>query len=146
MDTTATSAGTREVSSEIRTAVSSIYRRFRSERSPGELGDAAMGVLTQLRKNGPLTLKALSGLAHVTPGSMSQTVNRLTKDGYAVRTGDPDDRRRVLFEPTSDGLAIEAAHHARSTSWLDSAIEQLTDDQRGLLRDASSLLRAIAES
>ena len=68
----------RAVSTEVRVAVSRVYRRFRSERARGELGDAAIGVLTQLRKKGPQTLKSLSDLTHVTPGSMSQTVNRLT--------------------------------------------------------------------
>jgi DNA-binding MarR family transcriptional regulator len=34
---------------------------------------------------------------------MSQTVNRLTSAGYAVRSRDPDDRRKVLFSATEEG-------------------------------------------
>jgi predicted ArsR family transcriptional regulator len=53
-----------------------------------------MFVLTLLRKHGPLTLPDLSDRARVTPGSMSQTVNRLTADGHVTRSRDPHDRRR----------------------------------------------------
>jgi DNA-binding MarR family transcriptional regulator len=136
----------RAVSTEVRVAVSRVYRRFRSERTRGELGEAAMGVLTQLRKKGPQTLKSLSDLTHVTPGSMSQTVNRLTSDGYAIRVPDPTDGRKVLFEPTSKGLEIEASAMAKGVSWLDSEIEQLTDSERDVLKQATDLLKRIAGS
>jgi DNA-binding MarR family transcriptional regulator len=136
----------RAVSTEVRLAVSRMYRRFRSERTRGELGDAAIGVLTQLRKKGPQTLKSLSNLTHVTPGSMSQTVNRLTSDGYAIRVSDPTDGRKVLFEPTSKGLEVEAITMAQGVSWLDSEIERLTDAERDVLKQATDLLKRIAGS
>ncbi|WP_223693644.1 MarR family winged helix-turn-helix transcriptional regulator [Leifsonia poae] len=136
----------RAVSADVRAAVAGIYRRFRSERAQGELGDAAIGVLAQLRKNGPQSLKALSDRAHVTPGSMSQTVNRLTADGYAIRVPDPTDGRRVLFEPTPKGAEIEAAVQARSISWLDSEIERLAVPELAVLRQATALLKKISES
>jgi DNA-binding MarR family transcriptional regulator len=134
------------LSDDVRTAVGRVYRRFRSERTPGELGDAALAVLHHLRKHGPQSLKALSDHARVTPGSMSQTVNRLTDDGYAVRISDPTDGRKVLFEPTADGIRVSTAAFARSMSWLDSQIEQLTQPERAVLSQAASLLRRIADS
>jgi len=134
------------LSDDVRTTVGRVYRRFRSERTPGELGDAALAVLHHLRKHGPQSLKALSDHARVTPGSMSQTVNRLTDDGYAVRISDPTDGRKVLFEPTADGIRVSTAGFARSMSWLDSQIEQLTQPERAVLSQAASLLRRIADS
>jgi DNA-binding MarR family transcriptional regulator len=134
------------LSADVRIAVGRLYSRFRSERTPGELGDAAMGVLHRLRKYGPQSLTALSDHARVTPGSMSQTVNRLTTDGYAIRISDPADGRRVLFEPTAAGIQLSTEALARSMSWLDSQIEQLTEPERTVLRQAASLLRRIADS
>jgi len=142
----ASSDDSKTLSDDVRTAVGRVYRRFRSERTPGELGDAALAVLHHLRKHGPQSLKALSDHARVTPGSMSQTVNRLTDDGYAVRISDPTDGRKVLFEPTADGIRVSTAAFARSMSWLDSQIEQLTQPERAVLSQAASLLRRIADS
>ena len=142
----ASSDDSNTLSDDVRTAVGRVYRRFRSERTPGELGDAALAVLHHLRKHGPQSLKALSDHARVTPGSMSQTVNRLTDDGYAVRISDPTDGSKVLFEPTADGIRVSTAAFARSMSWLDSQIEQLTQPERAVLSQAASLLRRIADS
>ena len=84
-----------DLGAQLRSAVGRLYRRFRSERPEGGLGDAALDVLTGLHKRGPQSLTELSEHDRVSPASMSQTVNRLTSAGYAVRTGDPDDRRKV---------------------------------------------------
>lgn len=134
------------LSAEVRTAVSRLYTRFRSERIDGELGAAAQAVLDRLRKQGPQSLKALSDDARVTPGSMSQTVNRLTEGGYAIRVSDPTDGRRVLFELTPEGMRYAKATLAPSISWLDAQIERLSAEERNTLSRAASLLLRIAGS
>ncbi|WP_078947941.1 MarR family transcriptional regulator [Streptomyces griseus] len=53
----------------------------------------------------------------VSPASMSQTVNRLTSAGYAVRSRDPDDRRKVLFSATEEGRPARL-HHAGAAQRL----------------------------
>src|ERR1700740_2412681 len=93
----------------VRSAVGRLYRRFRSERREGGLGDAALAVLTRLHKHGPQTLTELSEHDRVSPASMSQTVNRLTSAGYAVRTRDLGDGRKVLFTPTAEGDELASA-------------------------------------
>jgi DNA-binding MarR family transcriptional regulator len=123
-----------------------MYSRFRSERSDGELGDAALGVLAGLQKNGPLTLTELSDWARVTPGSMSQTVNRLVAGGYVVRTKDARDGRRVLIEATPSGAEIAVAARAHRESWLNARLAGLTDPERATLAEASTLIRRIADS
>src|SRR6202451_3762247 len=85
-----------DLGGQLRSAVGRLYRRFRSERPEGGLGDAALAVLTRLHKHGPQTLTGLSEHDRVSPASMSQTVNRLTSADYAVRTRDPrSEERRV---------------------------------------------------
>src|ERR1700728_2454451 len=82
-----------DLGGQVRSAVGRLYRRFRSERPEGSLGDAALAVLTRLHKHGPQTLTELSEHDRVSPASMSQTVNRLTSAGYGVRARDPGDGR-----------------------------------------------------
>ena len=80
---------------QVRTSIGGLYRRFRSERTPGDLGDTAFEVLSVLQKDGPQSLTELSERARVATASMSQSVNRLTAGGYAVRT--PDPKRSAIF-------------------------------------------------
>src|SRR4051812_42635604 len=121
-----------ELSAALRTGVGRLQRRFRSERAVGDLGDAAIAVLAHLVKEGPKTLKALSDYERVTPATMSQTVNRLSADGYLERNRDPDDGRRVLFSATAPGIALVDEVRARSTAWLDAAMCQLTAEERAV--------------
>jgi DNA-binding MarR family transcriptional regulator len=135
-----------ELGVELRTAVTRIYSRFRSERAEGELGDAALGVLIALDKAGPMTLTQLSERAHVTAGSMSQTVNRLSDGGYLTRRKDPGDGRRVLLEATASGKQAADAARAHRESWLYARLAELSEDERATLAQAAKLMRRVAES
>lgn len=135
-----------ELSAQVRTAVARLYSRFRSERAEGEVGDAALSVLIQLLKAGPLSLGELSEHAHVTPGSMSQTVNRLTAGGLAVRGRDPHDGRRVLFSLTDEGARLATQVRAQRIGWLNTRLAALPDPDRAVLARAAEVLQAIADS
>jgi DNA-binding MarR family transcriptional regulator len=135
-----------ELGAQLRTAVGRLYRRFRAERGDGELGDAAMGVLARLEKLGPQSLKALSDYDRVTPASMSQIVNRLAASGYASRSNDPEDGRRVLFTATAEGAELAVAEGARRQAWLEGQLEELSDDELSTLARAATLLQRMADS
>ncbi|MEU1596610.1 MarR family transcriptional regulator [Streptomyces sp. NPDC005708] len=135
-----------DLGGQLRSAVGRLYRRFRSERPEGSLGDAALAVLTRLHKHGPQTLTELSEHDRVSPASMSQTVNRLTSAGYAVRTRDPDDRRKVLFSATAEGDELAGAARAQRNAWLDERLRALSAEDRAVIARASALLISIADS
>jgi DNA-binding MarR family transcriptional regulator len=135
-----------DLGAQLRSAVGHLYRRFRSERPEGGLGDAALDVLTRLHKRGPQSLTELSEHNRVSPASMSQTVNRLTSAGYAVRTGDPDDRRKVIFSATAEGDEIASAARAQRNAWLDRRLQALSAGDRAVIARATALLGAIADS
>jgi DNA-binding MarR family transcriptional regulator len=131
---------------QLRSAIGRLYRRFRSERPAGGLGDAALDVLTWLHKHGPQTLTELSEHDRVSPASMSQTVNRLTSAGYAVRTRDPGDGRKVLFSATAAGNELASATRAQRMAWLDERLAALSAGDRAVLARATALLGAIADA
>ena len=135
-----------DLGGQVRSAVGRLYRRFRSERPEGGLGDAALAVLTRLHKRGPQTLTELSEHDRVSPASMSQTVNRLTSAGYAVRTRDPDDRRKVLFSTTTEGDELASATRAQRNTWLDLRLQALSAEDRAVIARATVLLSSIADS
>jgi DNA-binding MarR family transcriptional regulator len=131
---------------QVRSTVGRLYRRFRSERPEGTLGDTALEVLTRLHKNGPQTLTELSDHDHVAPASMSQSVNRLTSAGYAVRTPDPKDRRKVLFRPTPAGAHLALAARNQRNAWLDAQLNALSPEDQHAVARACAILSTIADS
>jgi len=133
-----------KLGNEVRAMVGLLYRRARSERPSGSLGDAALDVLTRLQKAGPQTLTQLSELAGVSPASMSQSVNRLADAGYAERRPDPSDRRKVLIGATPAGEELALAARTQRNAWLDSRLSELTDDDRTTIARACALLTEIA--
>src|ERR1700689_2461447 len=135
-----------DLGGQVRSAVGRLCRRFRSERAEGSLGDAALAVLSRLHKHGPQTLTELSEHDRVSPASMSQTVNRLTSAGYAVRTRDPDDRRKVLFSTTAEGDELASATRAQRNAWLDQRLQALSAEDRAVIGRATALLADIADS
>jgi DNA-binding MarR family transcriptional regulator len=138
--------GEADLGAQVRLAVGRLYRRFRSERTEGSLGDATLAVLTHLHKHGPRTLTELSARDRVSPASMSQTVNRLTSAGYAVRTRDSGDRRKVLFSTTPEGDELASAARAQRNAWLDRQLRALSAEDRAVIARAMALLGSIADS
>ncbi len=135
-----------DLGGQLRSAVARLYRRFRSERAEGSLGDAALAVLSRLQKHGPQTLTELSDHDRVSPASMSQTVNRLTSAGYAVRTPDPGDGRKVLFSATAEGAGLARAARAQRNAWLDDQLRALSAEDRAVIARATALISSIADS
>jgi DNA-binding MarR family transcriptional regulator len=135
-----------DLGGQLRAAVGRIYRRFRSERPEGSLGDAALAVLSHLQKHGPQTLTELSEHDRVSPASMSQTVNRLTSAGFAVRGRDPGDGRKVLFSTTAQGDELASAARAQRNAWLDEQLRALSTEDRAVIARAAALLSSIADS
>lgn len=135
-----------ELGGRVRSTVARLYRRFRNERPAGGLGDTALEVLTRLFKHGPQTLTQLSEHDHVAPGSMSQTVNRLTSAGYAIRTPDPNDRRKVLFSPTAEGAELARAARSQRNAWLDNHLQALSPEDQDTIARACALLSKIADA
>lgn len=131
---------------QVRSTVAQLYKRFRSERADGALGDAALDVLSFLQKNGPHTLTELSERAQVAPASMSQTVNRLTSARYAVRTPDAGDRRKVLFSATPEGAELARAARHQRNEWLDAKLRALNGEEQDVIARACALLASIASS
>src|ERR1700690_3704238 len=132
-----------DLGGRLRTVVWRLYRRVRSQRLEGSLGDTALDVLTRLYKNGPQTLTELSDFDHVAPGSMSQSVNRLTSAGYAIRTPDPKDRRKVLFCATPKGAELALAERNERHAWLDRRLRALSLEDQSVIARACALLGEI---
>jgi len=80
--------------------VSSVARRH-------DLSHAALNALAVIEGNGePLAVGALGAQMHITSGTMTSVIDTLVRNGYVVRSTDPEDRRRVLVDITPAAQAV----------------------------------------
>ncbi|MEY9926610.1 DNA-binding MarR family transcriptional regulator [Catenulispora sp. GP43] len=88
-----------------------------------------------LHQQGPATAAELARAVGLTPGSVSRMIDRLDAAGCITRTDDPEDRRRVLIEASSEGLARIAAYYDGLTARSHADLAEFTlDEMRVLLR------------
>jgi DNA-binding MarR family transcriptional regulator len=91
--------------------------------------------LHALQQDGPATTGVLAGRVGLTPGSASRMIDRLADAGCVKRVPDPHDRRRILIEPTAEGLDRINAYYAGLTARAHEDLAAFDDEQlRTLLR------------
>lgn len=91
--------------------------------------------LHALQQGGPTTAGVLAKRVGLTPGSASRMIDRLADAGCVRRVPDPHDRRRILIEPTPEGLDRINAYYAGLTARTHDDLAAFDDEQlRTLLR------------
>jgi DNA-binding MarR family transcriptional regulator len=88
-----------------------------------------LDALDALAKHGPDTAASLAKRVDLTSGSMSRMIDRLVDAGCVRRTPDAVDRRRVLLEPTEEGLARVRSYWAGLGSYTLTYLEAFTTDE-----------------
>jgi DNA-binding MarR family transcriptional regulator len=129
--------------SELRVVLGQLVRRLRVEHRFPLLQGAVLG---RLDREGPLSIGDLATAEKVRPQSMAQTIAELEEGGLVRRRPDPEDRRRVLVEPTEQGLAALEEDRRNRVGWLVAAIERLPAEDQDVLARATGILRRLAET
>jgi DNA-binding MarR family transcriptional regulator len=71
------------------------------------LSHAALNALAVIEGEGqPMLTGEVAGRMHITSGTVTSLLDNLERKQYIVRTGDPDDRRRVLVDITPAAHAL----------------------------------------
>jgi len=135
-----------DLDAQLRIAVGRLNRRIRAEKASGDLSDGQFGVLALLFRDGPHTVGQLAEAERVTPPSMNRRVNSLEAGGYVAREGSPDDGRKVVVRLTKAGAAFVTETRRRRDQWLSKRTRELSDGQRETLRQASVIMRDLADS
>jgi DNA-binding MarR family transcriptional regulator len=128
-----------------------LIAKLLSDQVTKELADAALewweyDVISALRRQGQPFRMAATEIAQSTrlsPGAMTNRIDRLQKKALVKRVEDETDRRRVLVELTQKGLkAIDQATEARFAC-ADQALRHLGSNEREGL---DALLRKLVRS
>ena len=135
------------LATELRFAVMRLRRRLSRERHPdNDLSVSSMAVLYALNRHGDLAVGVLAAREQVQPPSMTRTVTALADAGLVERCAHPSDGRQVVVRITDEGRAVVSADLTRRDRWLSRRLEELTPDERDILRRAAPILQRLAEA
>ncbi|MEN9938163.1 MAG: hypothetical protein RLZZ387_4742 [Chloroflexota bacterium] len=90
------------------------------------------------------TLRDLAEHHHVSPSTMSRTVDVLVKRAWVDRRSDPRDRRQVILTLTGEGQGARAGMRRRAEENLERLVEQLSEEERAQLFAGLHVLQQLA--
>jgi MarR family transcriptional regulator, organic hydroperoxide resistance regulator len=103
-------------------------------------------ILDHLDEIDPITLNDLARHMGVTPGTMSLSIDRLEKKGYAIRLRDTADRRRVHLRLSAAGVRVRQASSVLDEPRVEALMEQLSAEDRAAAIHGLALLAGAAQT
>ncbi|MDQ4007522.1 MAG: MarR family transcriptional regulator [Actinomycetota bacterium] len=122
-----------------------LSRRLRIERASTDLSLNQLAVLGTLGRRGPLSVGELAAAEKVQPPSMTRTVNCLCDLGLVRREPHPSDRRQVVVHLSDEARRVLDEDRRRRDAWLARQLDDLTPDERRLLRQVAPTLERLAQ-
>ena len=125
--------------------VVAVYRPFLE---PMGLTHPQYLVMLALWQHGPLSVKRLSELLQLDPGTLSPLVKRLETSGFVRRDRDPRDERSLAIALTDEGRALRDRAEripAGIVGRLDMDLDELTALHGALTRVIGASRRALAD-
>lgn len=96
----------RQVCFALAVASRSVIALYRPLLEPMGLTHPQYLVMLALWEESPLSVKQLSGLLQLDPGTLSPLLKRLESSGYVTRARDPRDERSLAVTLTDEGQAL----------------------------------------
>jgi DNA-binding MarR family transcriptional regulator len=147
-------AGTRTdagLATALRISISRLARRLRVERlglggTETVLSDIQLAALAVLERKPAMTPGELAEHEKVQPPSMTRVIAVLEERNLVQRTAHPTDRRQVVLTVTPEGRALVNRVRRRREAWLAQRLQELTPDERSVLRAAAPILEKLSQS
>ena len=139
-----TTLDTAALAHELRLAVMRLSRRLRTQRIDTSVTLTHLAALSTLKRHGPMSPGELAAHERVQPPSMTRVVVALEGKGLVTRTPHPTDGRQVIIDltPAAETLLTDEAR-ARE-AWLAGRLQQLSPEEREVLRDAAVIMDKLA--
>ncbi|GAA3665980.1 MarR family transcriptional regulator [Arthrobacter ginkgonis] len=96
----------RQVCFALSVASRSVVAAYRPVLEPLGLTHPQYLVMLALWENAPLSVKELSSLLQLDPGTLSPLIKRLEASGYVERKRKPEDERTLAIAPTERGRIL----------------------------------------
>lgn len=117
----------RQVCFALAVASRSVIALYRPLLEPMGLTHPQYLVMLALWEESPLSVKQLSGLLQLDPGTLSPLLKRLESSGYVLRQRDPRDERSLAVTLTPAGQSLRAKAAAIPPAIIDHLGMSLTE-------------------
>ncbi len=134
------------LAADLRFTLNRLHRRLRQQQVGDDLTVSQLSAMSVLAREGPLPAGDLAAREQVRPPSMTRIVGGLEAMGLIDRSENPADGRQVLVALTISGRARVHAENDARERWLDQQLQQLTGEQRRTLREATVILKSLAQA
>jgi DNA-binding MarR family transcriptional regulator len=135
----------------LRISVSRLARRLRVERlglggTETVLSDIQLAALAALDRHEAMTPGELAEHEKVQPPSMTRVIAVLEERNLVQRAPHATDRRQVVLTVTPEGRALVSRVRRRREAWLAQRLQELTHEERAILRSAAPILEKLSQS
>ena len=107
------------------------------------LGVNELQVLGLAQRAGRVTAGDVARQTGLTTGSVTGLIDRLVRAGYASRTRDEADRRKVYITPNPDGLERIGPHYAAYGKHLSDVLDRRSSTELRVIGDFFAELNAV---
>ncbi|SET48236.1 MarR family winged helix-turn-helix transcriptional regulator [Geodermatophilus poikilotrophus] len=139
-----TTLDTAALAHDLRLAVMRFSRRLRNQRVDTSVTLTHLAALSTLKRHGPMSPGELAGHERVQPPSMTRVVVALEGMGLVTRNPHPTDGRQVVIDLTPAAEDLLGAEARAREAWLSGMLQQLTAEERAVLREAAGIIDKLA--
>lgn len=139
-----TTLDTAALAHDLRLAVTRFSRRLRTQRVDTSVTLTHLSAMSTLKRHGPMSPGELAAHERVQPPSMTRVVVALEGMGLVTRTPHPTDGRQVVIGLTGSAEDMLAAEARAREAWLSGQLQELSADDRGVLREAAGIMDKLA--
>ena len=139
-----TTLETAALAHDLRLAVMRLSRRLRNQRVDHSVTLTHLAALSTLERHGAMSPGELAGHERVQPPSMTRVVVALEGMGLVTRSPHPTDGRQVVIDLTPAAEELLTAEARAQEAWLTDTLEQLSAQERTVLREAAVIMDKLA--
>jgi DNA-binding MarR family transcriptional regulator len=141
-----TTLDTAALAHDLRLAVMRFSRRLRSQRVDTSVTLTHLAALSTLKRHGPMSPGELAAHERVQPPSMTRVVVALEGMGMVTRTPHPTDGRQVVIDLTPAAEQLLGTEARAREAWLSGQLDQLSPQEREVLREAAVIVDKLASA
>jgi DNA-binding MarR family transcriptional regulator len=139
-----TTLDTAALAHDLRLAVMRFSRRLRTQRVDTSVTLTHLAALSTLKRHGPMSPGELAAHERVQPPSMTRVVVALEGKGLVTRSPHPTDGRQVVIDLTPAAAELLSSEARAREAWLAGRLQQLSREERTVLRDAAVIMDKLA--
>jgi DNA-binding MarR family transcriptional regulator len=139
-----TTLDTAALAHDLRLAVMRFSRRLRNQRVDRSVTLTHLAALSTLQQHGAMSPGELAAHERVQPPSMTRVVVALEGMGLVTRSPHPTDGRQVVIDLTAAAEELLTAEARAREAWLSGQLQELTAEERAVLREAAVIMGKLA--